>query len=496
MIFLSDVAARSAATGIVMALLGTAGCAHHSPAPAATPERAVPRVVVVLTVDQMAAPYFERFGTQFTGGFARLLRDGAVFTNAFQDHGVTETAPGHSVVLSGRYPYSTGIVRNSEGVGDSTAPLLHATGQGASPARFHGTEFFDWLRARWPAARMVSVSRKDRGAILPVGRSRNNVQVYWFDSGIFTTSRWYADTLPDWVRRFDGGLPAIDRSTPLQDVPQLDSLELQLALLGSREDSIGMRDGTPDVLAVSLSALDAVGHAYGPESPQVHDLLFRLDGWLGTFFDSLDVRYGREGWVVALTADHGVTPRPEVSRSHGIAADFVNVDSVIGLERDALVARLGPGMWIPWREVGMVALDRAHLASRGVNVDSVAADLAAKLRALPGVAEVDTRAVLAHADTSDISALRWKRMLSPTSQGEVFVTLVAPNYFGHPRITEHGQATDADAHVVFAVAGPGVRPGRYAQRIGVVDLAPTLAALLGVRPLERVDGHPLTAILQ
>src|SRR5437660_212009 len=113
-------------------------------APAAPPR---PKLVVVITVDQLRPDYLVRWRSQLTGGFATLLAEGAVFTSAYQDHGVTETAPGHSTILSGRWPVHTGIVRNIEGVQDSTAPLLLAPEPGASPRRFRGTTFYDWLRA-------------------------------------------------------------------------------------------------------------------------------------------------------------------------------------------------------------------------------------------------------------------------------------------------------------------------------------------------------------
>src|SRR5206468_9772386 len=118
------------------------------------------------------------------------------------DHAITETAPGHATILSGRWPAHTGIIRNLVGVQDSATPLIGVTGIGASPARFRGTELFDWLKAAEPTARALSVSGKDRGAILPIGRAKE--QVYWYAGGVFTTSRYYADSLPLWVRVFNG----------------------------------------------------------------------------------------------------------------------------------------------------------------------------------------------------------------------------------------------------------------------------------------------------
>jgi len=161
-----------------------------------------PRLVVVITVDQLRPDYLERYRPQLKGGFAMLLKEGAFFSDAYQDHAVTETAPGHSTILSGRWPAHTGITRNIAGVQDPAARLIGVNGPGASPTRFRGSEFFDWLKAADPGARALSISGKDRGAILPIGRAKE--QVYWYVGGYFTTSRYYADSLPTWVRALNG----------------------------------------------------------------------------------------------------------------------------------------------------------------------------------------------------------------------------------------------------------------------------------------------------
>src|SRR5919198_6670404 len=160
-----------------------------------------PKLVVVITVDQLRPDYLTRWKGQLTGGLAQLMTEGAFFTEGYQDHAVTETAPGHATILSGMWPAHTGIIRNAEGVLDSLAPLLGTAGPGASPRRFRGTTLVDWLKAVDPTARALSVSRKDRGAILPIGQAKE--QVYWYQSGLFTTSRYYADSLPSWVQAFN-----------------------------------------------------------------------------------------------------------------------------------------------------------------------------------------------------------------------------------------------------------------------------------------------------
>src|SRR5213594_4089665 len=329
-----------------------------------------PRLVLVITVDQLRPDYLDRYRTQLNGGLAMLVKQGADFTEAYQDHAVTETAPGHSTILSGRWPAHTGILRNTGGVQDSAAPLVGVTGPGAAPTRFRGTAFFDWLKAAEPGARALSVSGKDRGAILPIGRAKQ--QVYWYVGGYFTTSRYYADSLPDWVRAFNGRrlpfraagatwnllLPA--RAYPEPDsepyehdgkdftfphqlspdsaqaalaylgVPSMDSLTLAFALEGVRALALGPRGGT-DLLAVSLSTTDAIGHAFGPDSREIHDQVVRLDRYLAWFLEQLFVRYGPDNVLVVLTADPGVTPFPERSR-RDVRRDATRVfaDTLVG----------------------------------------------------------------------------------------------------------------------------------------------------------------------
>ena len=496
-----------------------------------------PRLIVVITVDQLRPDYLERYRSQLRSGFAMLLQGGASFTDAYQDHAVTETAPGHATILSGRWPAHTGISRNTVGVGDANSPLIGLDGPGASPARFRGTEFFDWLKAADPNARALSVSRKDRGAILPIGRAQESV--YWFQSGYFTTSRYYADSLPSWVRAFNGRrapfraagatwdllLPARDYAEPdsvpyenggigitfphrlpadsaqaaiaYAGIPTMDSLTLAFALDGVRALQLGSR-GATDLLAVSLSTTDAVGHAFGPDSREIHDQIVRLDRYLGWFLTQLFVRYGKGNVVVVLTADHGVTPFPERSRALGHAgAVRVIPDSIIANTNAALDRRTGGGDWLQF-ESGMLLLpDRAKLEGKGVDVDSVVADVAARLRALPGVARVDRPAALDPKDTADPVIRRWVHQVPPDGGVELVVTLTPYSIWTLPNlpIAMHGQPTELDARVPIVFWGPGIRRGAYGERVSTVDIAPTLARLLGLTPAEPLDGRPLTEAL-
>ena len=496
-----------------------------------------PRLVVVITVDQLRPDYLERYRPQLKGGFAMLLKTGASFTDAYQDHAVTETAPGHSTILSGRWPVHTGITRNLAGVQDQAAPLIGVNGAGASPARFRGTEFFDWLKAADSGARALSISGKDRGAILPIGRAKE--QVFWYAGGFFTTSRYYADSLPTWVRIFNGQripfraagtqwtlflpereypepdsvayenqgrevvfphrLPADSGEAALAFVatPTMDSLTLAFALEGVRALQLGGR-GATDLLAVSLSTTDYVGHAYGPDSREIHDQVVRLDRYLGRFLEQLFVRYGRNNVLVVLTADHGVTPFPERSRTMGHpGAVRVISDTIIRSVNAALDQRAGGGDWVQFESGMLMVPDRAKLLAQGVNVDSVVADVATRLRALAGVARVDRPVDLSAKDTADPVVRRWMHQVAPDGGVELVATLKPYSIWSPANIfiAMHGQPTELDAHVPLILWGPGIQRGVYSGRVNTVDIAPTLARLLDLTPAEPLDGRVLTEAL-
>jgi arylsulfatase A-like enzyme len=508
-------------------------------APPPAPPR--PKLVVVITVDQLRPDYFTRWKSQLTGGLAQLANEGAFFTEGYQDHAVTETAPGHATVLSGLWPAHNGIIRNSAGVQDSTAPLIGTTGIGASPRRFRGTTLFDWLKAADPTARALSVSRKDRGAILSIGQSKE--QVYWYQSGLFTTSRYYADTLPAWVQAFNARrlpfkaanttwtlllpdsaykeadnevwenlgrdvvfphrLPAdsVRAAGAVAGVPAMDSLTLLFALEGFEAMRLG-RKGT-DVLAVSLSTTDAIGHSFGPDSREIHDQVLRLDRYLTWFLKRVTDRVGRDNVVVVLTADHGVTSLPERTRAKtGGAAYRVRVDTLVtAVNRDLdRIAGAGapPREWLEL-DSGMLFLhDNGRLAATGIKTDSILDVLASRIMRVQGVARVIKPADLARADTaSDPVARRWLHQLAPDAGVVLTVTLQPGSVWDVPElpIAMHGQPSEDDSHVPIIFWGRGVRRGSYAGRMNTVDIAPTLGVLLGVTPLSLVDGHARTDAL-
>ncbi len=519
---------------ILPAALFAALAAAAAPAGAQTAAtRAGPTLVVFLTVDQMRPDYFARFHSQLTGGLKRLYDGGAVFTEAYHDHAITETAPGHSVVMSGRFPRSTGVVINTAGSQDPQAPLIGGGGDPASPFRFRGTTLIDWLRVKDPRSRALSVSRKDRGAIFPLGRSKQDV--YWYApyAGRFTTSTYYRDTLPAWLRAFNAAhvvadsagrawnlllagseypepdgvaqenptqpgrnvfphvMPA-DRAgadTMFREMPWMDRLTLDAAWAGVRALDLGGGPQT-DVLNVSLSTTDAVGHRYGPDSREMHDQILRLDRYLGAFFDSLYALRDSSRVIVALTADHGMAPYPGVRGAEDNAgAAFADPAALARPTRDRLRAAGADPAALSFAD-GIVRVDRPLLARAGVNADSLVRSFAAELRRSPLIERVDDPRTFARADTvRDATARRWVHMLPPDLDVALVVSARQYDPWGSGTGANHGSPHDYDAHVPMIFYGAPFRPGRYGGRSLVVDMAPTLAAATGTTPLERLDGR-------
>jgi predicted AlkP superfamily pyrophosphatase or phosphodiesterase len=493
-------------------------------------------LVVFISVDQLRGDYLDRFAPQLTGGLARLKRDGAHFVNAFQDHANTVTAVGHASMLSGRFPRSTGIISNNLGVPDPQAISIEGK-PSASPFRFRGTTLIDWMRIVDPLSRALSVSVKDRGAILPLGRAKQ--PAFWYSStGTFTTSNYYADTLPDWVKRFNAlklpekyagrvwqplrnpsaypepdsgkalaaGQPSVfphavpsdaaEAVAQLADFPWIDEINLQLALAGVDALKLG-KTGHRDLLAISLSATDAIGHDYGPDSRELHDQILRLDIALGKFIDSLYTRFPPERLVIALTADHGVTSFPEMmaKRPEEVPQYRVNFTSLMTQVRAELAKRGHPANSIVM-EGGMLTFGPALWAQHALR-DTIAEMFANGARQMPGVERVDFVRDLPKGDTiNDPITRRWVHALPPDVRIPVVVTLKDAHVFGSSRSATHGSPRDRDAHVPIIFFGPQFNAGRYNEFVRTVDIAPTLAFVLGIPPTEPLDGKVLTAALK
>lgn len=279
--------------------------------------------------------------------------------------------------------------------------------------------------------------------------------------------------------------------------PFIDEITLALALDGLAAMRLGEGSST-DVLAISLSATDIIGHRYGPDSREAHDNVLRLDQSLGRFLDSLFVLRDASRVAVVLTADHGIGSFPELQPGFGRAGGPMHV--TLAAPMDSLTAWLtSRGITQPaaFLENGALLVNRRALDAANVNADSVAERFVRLVQGEPGVRRAASLTTLARSDTvTDAAARRWLHMFAPGSFVVATVTLTPGSVWGTRAAAEHGTPNDYDAHVPLIFLGPWFRAGRHTEPVRVVDLAPTLAEVAGVKPSERVDGRVLREVLE
>jgi hypothetical protein len=497
------------------------------------------RLVLLIAVDQFRYDYLTRFRSEYTDGIKRLLTDGAVFTNANLEHYPTVTAIGHATMLSGATPSVSGIIGNDwfdretgttvTSVSDSTVkPLGSATGSAASPRRLLVSTVGDELKLASLAAKgapgapkVFSVSLKDRSAILPVGRGADGA--YWWDTqtGSFVTSTYYVGATPEWVVSFNDRkladanagaswtdlsapsrsllkLPA-ERGAPLYEAiygsPYGNDLLLEFATELLRRERLGTRNAT-DLLSVSFSSNDAVGHTYGPDSPQVRDITIRTDRAIGRLLNEIDKTIGLGHTLIAFTADHGVARLPEVLSDSGLPGGRMTTAELFDPIQRALSARFGEGKWLlstagssPYLNYDLIETLRLDPSE----VRRVAAAAAAKV---PHVARVYTRDQLLRGEVpNDRIGSRILRGFNAQRSGDLEIIL-EPFWMRQAQGTTHGTPYNYDAHIPLILFGARIKPGEYSGQVALNDLAPTLATLTGVDIPAGSVGRVLTEALR
>jgi predicted AlkP superfamily pyrophosphatase or phosphodiesterase len=512
--------------------------------PAAAPPR--PRLIVLIAVDQMRADYVDRFQHQWRGGLRRLVDQGAVFRQASYSYFGTLTCAGHATLSTGSIPATHGMVLDGWWDRES-ARRLACTHQPDAKAIRYGTAgrggngpapllvptLADELRAQLaPPAKIVSFALKARAAVVLAGRKADAVA--WFDEGdAWVTSTAYTPTpvpfVADFVKanpveadlgkvwtptipagarlyqasvgtdgaafsypiRGDGAALDTKFYTAWKTSPLADEYVIRLSSAAVDRLGLGRGPGT-DLLAIGLSAADYVGHEYGPRSLEVQDHFVRIDAALGRLLDQLDRTVGRNQYVVALSADHGVAPIPEWATEEGFDAGRISREDVVASVNKALEPTLGPGKHA-------IALNHTELYfAAGVyekiraNPDAMKAVLET-LNAVPGVARVFRSEDLSPLRVSDPLARLVHRSYFPGRSGDL-VVIPKPYWYTWNRGADHGTGYQYDTRVPLIISGPGVRAGEYLQPADPADLAPTLAFLAGVT-LPSPDGRVLVEAL-
>jgi arylsulfatase A-like enzyme len=361
-----------------------------------------PKLVIILVVDQFRADYLDRYRADLKGrGFRLFIDHGAFFEDCYYNYANTKTAPGHATIGTGAYTDGHGISSNEwwdlsrnkqrpvSSVEDDRYRIVgeihpSKTG-GASPLNLRASTVGDSLRlATNGQAKVFGVSLKDRAAILPAGYSANGA--YWIDptSGSFITSSYYMDALPDWATAFNTGdriaqaqqEAGVTGAKPFYEevgsTPAANAYELDFARALITGEQLGNHPVT-DLLVVSLSANDIVGHQFGPDSPQARQMVDSLDQQLDGFFTWLDknIPGGLASTWIALSADHGVAPVPAQALALGMPAATIDMAKFTANLNDAMNAKFSPGEKIdyllPQQELPYLALNRPSFEVAGIN---------------------------------------------------------------------------------------------------------------------------------
>lgn len=496
------------------------------------------KLVLVLSVDQMRYDYLTRFQDLFHGGFHKLLTEGAVFSNANLHHACSETGPGHSVILTGRYGAHSGIVANAwydsflkkdvNCVADDLQKSVGGEGRAASPVNLIGYTIGDALKQNSPESRVIGISLKDRSAILMAGHRADAAFWYSFHDGKFITSTYYMNRLPEWLQKWNdnrfperyagkkwerlindpklydryAGPDAIEGESDRKDIvfphllpmepsalhenfaefPFADDMTLSAALEVVKAYNLGNGPAV-DLLAIGFSTTDMIGHSYGPDSHEILDQLLRLDRTLGTLFQELDARIGPGKVLVVLTADHGVMPLVENLEAKGIAAKRVPPDALEISVNKALAAQypgvedLIAGYMAPNFYLNLDSIEKHKLKRE--DVESVIS------RTLMATGYVER--VYLHSDFAKNAAagdpyfdLLRNSFFAPRSP---HLTVLLKKYIymdDYPGGTGHGTLYDYDRHIPILFMGNGIKAGTNAQECSSASIAPTVAALLGL----------------
>jgi hypothetical protein len=519
------------AAGVALAAL--AWTAVQAQKPASPPQGEAPRLILLVAVDQMRADYLPRYSAAFTGGFRRLNRDGAVFTNAHLDHYPTVTAVGHSAMLSGAPPSISGIIgndwydrtlkKNVTSVEDPNTQLLGAPGAyGSSPHRLRVSTVGDELKMARPDARVIGISSKDRSAILMAGRMAD--LALWWDqtTGAFVSSTWYRPELPSWAAAFNARKPAdawlgrewraseggaqapVFRRMPevpgpayysaVYNSPFGNDLVVEAAEAALEGEALGTR-GVTDVLAVSFSCNDAVGHSKGPHSPEVRDITVRTDLALERLLAAVDRRVGLARTIVVLTADHGVAPVPEQMVAWKMPAGRLSRAELEKGMNGALETAFGPGAWVEGRAGSTIYLNRALIAEKGLDPEEVERRAARGIEGVPPVWRAYTRSQLLEGRVPPDPWSRRVLLSFHRERGGDVEILFEPYWLSGSSGTSHGTPYSYDTHIPLIMMGAGIRAGRYDHPVLLNDVAPTLATMLGIETPSGASGRALEEAL-
>ncbi len=503
-----------------------------------------PKLIVMVAIDQLRR---DRMDTKMPGGIGKIL-SGRNYVEGQLDHGITNTCPGHVVMLTGASPARAGVPGNSF-IDRETfetrycvddADIAHQVIGGdknRSPLNVRVDGLGDWLKAANPNSRVFSVGGKDRSSITLGGQHPDGVYWYHRDTGKFTSSGYYTNELPQYLQKFNGDKPEVDghiaslparwehgagsfrpddyvgedeeflrvSGHPINSGEEiyeqvyrsayLDQQTLKVASMVAREERLGEGEAT-DLLTVALSATDTLGHSYGPRSAEALDALDKLDLWLGEFIKELETRLGEGNVLIALSADHGVAELPEYlteqNRNQCPEQGRISVNRFIA----GLYWNLYVEFTFPFERPDKLllfggssfTLNRDYIRSIGLNEEEVLNFAADYLFKQEIIRSVWTREELAEDESEEARLLR--NSFVADRSGDLLVQLEEDCILKPDAGTTHGSVYDYDRDVPVVFYGWQVSPGSVPGTTHSVDIGPSLANHIGIEAPQR-DGRVL-----
>ncbi len=516
-----------------------------------------PKLVVGIVVDQMRYDYLTRFESKFgEGGFKRMINEGFNCKNNHFNYVPTYTGPGHTSVYTGTTPKYHGIISNNwydkeikESVYCAQDDSVESVGTESSagkmsPHRMLTTSVADENRLfTQMRGKTIGIAIKDRGAILPAGHTAN--AAYWFhgkDEGVWITSTFYRKDLPQWVKDFNDSdtvesyLKVWDTYQPIEtyiesgsdlndfergfngketatfpyDLAALkdenggfdvlkataygNSLTVDFALAALEGEALG-RDNDTDVLTVSFSSTDYVGHNFGVNSKEVEDTYIRLDKDLERFFKYLDENVGEGEYTVFLTADHGAVDVPAYLESVKIPAGYLDYNDRKERFQKFLVEKYGTVDIVENVSNNQLFLNKAKLKELGLDIHEVEQALVDEQISYPNIAKVYTATTMNSTDfTTGIEALLQNGFNQKRSGDVIIVDDIAHIAYSKTGST-HGSGLNYDTHVPLLFFGKGIKHGQTYNKTVIPDIAPTISALLGISFPNGATGQPLGFVI-
>jgi len=509
-----------------------------------------PKLVVGLVVDQMRWDYLYRYYNRYTnGGFKRLINEGFSVENTFIPYTPTYTACGHTCIYTGSVPAVHGIIGNdwydpetkknvycTEDSSVSTVGSTPSSEGNMSPKNMLTTTITDELRlATNFRGKVIGISLKDRGSILPAGHAANAAYWYQGSTGNWITSTYYMKEVPTWIadynklklankfyaknwetlypintyvnstadeKAYEGKMSTfphqltqnIDKNyDAIRSTPYGNTITLDLAKLAILSEDLG-QDNITDFLAVSCSSTDYVGHAYGPNSIEAEDTYLRLDKDFEEFFNYLDKKVGKGNYTVFLTADHGAAHVPGFMQENKLPSGVVSDRDVATKLNTYLNDKFKVNNVVLKSQNNQIIFDHEKTDKGDVSFDVIKSASVEFLKRLDGFQNAVDIAKISQSTLQEIQKKMITNGYNARRSGDIYYVL-QPNWFnGGSTGTTHGNWNPYDSHIPLVFMGWGIKAGATNKMHYMTDIAPTLAALLHIQTPNGTVGEPITEI--